>query len=74
MAAIKCLQELEANNFDLDHLVVIMDYFKLSSDATVTYLLLDIPALCLGWLQKQLVKALGFPPLLSPIGTRSNNM
>ena len=31
MAAIKCLQELEANNFDLDHLIALVDYFKSST-------------------------------------------
>ena len=60
MAAIKHLQELEANHLDLNHLIVLVDYFKSSSDATVTYLLLDLPVLHHGWLQKQLVESLAF--------------
>ena len=58
-------QELETYHLDLDHLIALVDYFKLSSDTTVTYLLLDLPILCHGWLQKQLVEALGFPLLPS---------
>ena len=55
----ECLQELEVDNFDLDHLIALVDYFKSSSNATVTYLSLDIPVLH-GWLQKQLVETLGY--------------
>ena len=72
MAAIKCLQELEADNFDLNHLIALVDYFKSSSNAAVTYLSPDMPVLHHSWLQKQLVKTLGFPPLPSPVNEGSN--
>ena len=65
MATIKRLQELEANHLDLNHLIVLVDYFKSSSDAAITYLSLDLPVLCCGQLQKQLIKSLGFPLLPS---------
>ena len=65
MATIKHLQELEANHLDLNHLIALVDYFKSSSDAAVTYLLLDLPVLHHGWLQKQLIESLGFPLLPS---------
>ena len=67
MATIKYLQELEANHLDSDHMIALVDYFKLSSNAAVTYLSLDLPILCCGWLQ-ELVEALGFPLLLSIVG------
>ena len=73
MAAIQRLQVLEANHLDLNCLIALVDYFKSSSDATVTYLLLDLPILCHGWLQKQLVKSLGFPLLLSLVDAGSSS-
>ena len=72
MAAIKHLQELEAKHLDLNHLIALVDYFKSSSDATITYLSLDLPILCHGWLQKQLVQSLGFPPLPSLVDAGSS--
>ena len=72
MAATKHLQELEANHLDLNCLIALVDYFKSSSDATVTYLSLDLPILCCGWLQKQLVESLGFPPLPSLVDAGSS--
>ena len=72
MAAIKHLQELEANYFNLNHLIALVDHFMSSSDATVTHLSLDMPVLHRSWLQKQLVKTLGFPPLPSPVNEGSS--
>ena len=73
MATIKCLPELEANHLDLNCLISLVDYIKSSSDATVTYLSLDLPVLHRGWLQKQLVESLGFPLLLSLVDAGSSS-